>query len=181
MAKKNISTEDSDLFRQAIGPVSRVESDKISPDRVYKPKKNVRSNTAADDEWQRPLSQEVELVDHEQRLKFTAPGVQNKVLEKLRKGFFGIQSELDLHGLNSTAAQHQLLEFLDASQETGHHCVQIIHGKGYRSLEGKPVLKNHINKWLRQHKSVLAFCSTPQKHGGSGAVWVLLRTVAGDT
>ena len=175
MTKKNISAEDSDLFRQAIGPVSRVESDKIAPNRVHGRKKKIRSTVSADNGWQRPLSQEFEPVDHEQHLKFSAPGVQNKVLEKLKKGFFGIQSELDLHGLNSTAAQHRLLRFLDTSLEAGHRCVQIIHGKGYRSLEEKPVLKNHINIWLRQHRAVLAFCSAPQRHGGAGAVWVLLK------
>jgi hypothetical protein len=37
------------------------------------------------------------------------------------------------------------------------------------------VLKNDINIWLRQHQEVQAFCSTAQKDGGAGAVFVLLR------
>jgi DNA-nicking Smr family endonuclease len=53
--------------------------------------------------------------------------------------------------------------------------VHIIHGKGYRSVDSHPVLKNDLNLWLRQHKDVQAFCSAPPKSGGTGAVFVLLR------
>jgi DNA-nicking Smr family endonuclease len=37
------------------------------------------------------------------------------------------------------------------------------------------VLKNNLNSWLRQHKDVQAFCSTPPKDGGTGAIFVLLQ------
>jgi DNA-nicking Smr family endonuclease len=38
-----------------------------------------------------------------------------------------------------------------------------------------PVIKNELNRWLRQHKDVQAFCSASQKDGGTGALFVLLR------
>jgi DNA-nicking Smr family endonuclease len=50
-----------------------------------------------------------------------------------------------------------------------------VHGKGYRSLDNQPVLKNNLNLWLRQHRDVQAFCSASPKDGGAGAVLVLLR------
>jgi DNA-nicking Smr family endonuclease len=59
--------------------------------------------------------------------------------------------------------------------EDGCRCVQIVHGKGYNSPGNQPVLKNDINLWLRQHQDVLAFCSTPPKAGGTGALYVLLK------
>ena len=43
------------------------------------------------------------------------------------------------------------------------------------SGERGPVLKSKVNHWLRRRDSVLAFVSTRQVHGGTGAVYVLLR------
>lgn len=49
------------------------------------------------------------------------------------------------------------------------------HGKAVR-LEGKrPMIKSHVNTWLRQHAQVLGFCSCQAKHGGAGAVYVMLK------
>jgi DNA-nicking Smr family endonuclease len=33
-----------------------------------------------------------------------------------------------------------------------------------------------MNSWLRQHHTVLAFSSAPPRHGGTGALYVLLRS-----
>ncbi|MGD0958906.1 MAG: Smr/MutS family protein, partial [Methylomonas sp.] len=111
----------------------------------------------------------------EDTLAFVAPGIQKSVLKKLRKGHFGLDAELDLHGLNSSDALKQLLSFLHHCLEDGCRCVLIVHGKGYHSPDNEPVLKNAINLWLRQHKDVQAFCSAPARAGGSGALLVLLR------
>ncbi len=97
------------------------------------------------------------------------------MLKKLRKGQFGVNAEIDLHGLNSNDAKRQLLNFLHDSVEDGSRCVHIVHGKGYRSEGNHPVLKNNLNLWLRQHQNVQAFCSATPKNGGNGAVFVLLQ------
>ena len=53
--------------------------------------------------------------------------------------------------------------------------VRIVHGKGRGSGQRGPVLKQKVNRWLRQWDTVLAFVSTRQVHGGTGALYVLLR------
>ncbi len=175
MTKKNLTTEDSDLFRQAIGNVQPIKNDKAHI-KTKSPKPYPKVKAAhSHDNWQREVNLEVDAVSHEQTLIFTASGVQKAVLTKLRKGFFGIQGEIDLHGLTTEAAKRELLNFLQNSVDRGCRCVHIIHGKGYRSNEAQPVLKNYINRWLREHKDVNAFCSAPQKQGGAGAVLVLLK------
>ena len=118
---------------------------------------------------------EPEKVGHEDSLSYTAPGIQNNVLKKLRKGFFGVDADIDLHGLTSNNSKIQLLNFLNTCINSNYRCVHIVHGKGYRSAENHPVLKNDLNLWLRQHKDVQAFCSAPQSAGGTGAVFVLLK------
>jgi DNA-nicking Smr family endonuclease len=37
------------------------------------------------------------------------------------------------------------------------------------------VLKKSVNLWLRKHDSVVAFCSARTAHGGTGAIYVLLK------
>ena len=177
MTKKTISSEDSDLFRQSIGKVRKIVSDKISPVASSKPKPYPKKE-APDlrDHLNKTISdQSIQKVSIDDNLNFLAPGQQNKVLKKLRQGYFGVAAELDLHGLTSNEAKQQLLNFLHSCLENGHRCAHIIHGKGYRSADNHPVLKNNLNLWLRQHKDVQAFCSAPSKQGGTGAIFVLLQ------
>ena len=175
MTKKTINAKDSDLFRQAVGNVCAVKNDKVQL-RQDNPKPYPKLNSYdLEEDWHDGNEPEIDDVSHEETLSYTASGIQNKVLTKLRKGFFGVQAEMDLHGLNSDAAKQQLQRFLHASTVSGYRCVHIVHGKGYRSSDSHPVLKNHLNRWLRQHKDVQAFCSASPRQGGAGAVYVLLK------
>ena len=176
MAKKTLSTEDSTLFRQSIGSVKPIENDKVILHSGKKPKpyptllkeKTIVALGANDDA-------DMERLFQEDSMSFLASGLQKAVLKKLRKGFFGLDASIDLHGLTSREAERQLSRFLHFSVEEGSRCVHIIHGKGYGSNNYQPVLKNDVNRWLRQYKEVQAFCSTPPKAGGTGAVFVLLK------
>jgi DNA-nicking Smr family endonuclease len=178
VAKKTLTSEDSDLFRKTIGKVRSVISDKVLLKQENKPKPypvnlSTDSNAPA---WKPGAARiEVEKVGLEDSLSFIAPGLQNNVLKKLRRGYFDIDAEIDLHGLNSNDAKRQLLHFLHSCIEEGYRCVHIVHGKGYRSADNHPVLKNNLNLWLRQHKDVQAFCSASPNNGGTGAVFVLLQ------
>lgn len=176
MAKKTLSTEDSALFRQTIGKVTAIKKDNLVLKTDKKPSPKPKS---LEIERENPLENSVdsslEKLSNEDKLSFIAPGLQKNVLRKLRKGYFGLDADIDLHGLTSQEAKRQLINFLYHSVENGCRCVHIIHGKGYRSADNHPVLKNDINVWLRQHKDVLGFCSTPPKDGGTGAVFVLLK------
>lgn len=172
------SVSDFDLFRQTIGKVQAIKQDKIALHEQVKPKpkphpKPVAINFDAHLSSRKP--EEIETVGIYDSMNFLSAGLQNNVLKKLRKGFFGIDAEIDLHGLNTHDARRQLLHFLHNSVEEGFRCVHIVHGKGYRSQDNLPVLKNELNRWLRQHKDVQAFCSASPKDGGTGALLVLLR------
>ncbi len=176
MAKKTLTTEDQDLFRQTIGKVRAINSDKILLNKENKPKPYPKPLTVDIDSHldENPVT-DISKVGLEDAISFIAPGIQHNVLKKLRRGFFGLDAEIDLHGLTSSAAKAQLLHFLNAGVTSGFRCVHIVHGKGYRSSDNHPVLKNNLNLWLRQHKDVQAFCSASTKDGGTGAVFVLLR------
>ena len=68
---------------------------------------------------------------------------------------------------------------LAGARDHGVGCVRIIHGKGMHgsgSIASRdvPVLKNLVDRLLRQRADVLAFHSAPPAQGGTGAVLVLL-------
>ena len=68
-----------------------------------------------------------------------------------------------------------LRQFMIEAHDAGLGCVRIVHGKGLNS-EGLPVLKNLVDRMLRQRSGVQAFHSAPPRQGGTGAVLVLLRS-----
>ena len=176
MPKKTLTPEDSDLFRHAIGKVRSVNSDKVLLNQDNKPKPYPKSLTAHVNSHLTPsATTDIEKVGLEDSLSFIAPGLQHNFLKKLRRGFFGLDAEIDLHGFTSNEAKRRLLHFLHDCIGTACRCVRIVHGKGYGSADNHPVLKNNLNLWLRQHKDVQAFCSAAPKDGGTGAVLVLLR------
>jgi DNA-nicking Smr family endonuclease len=83
--------------------------------------------------------------------------------------------DLDLHGLTVSYARETFDEFLLECRRRHVRCARIIHGKGYRSENRQPVLKQKVNYWLRLREEVLAFCSATRRDGGTGVVYVLLR------
>jgi DNA-nicking Smr family endonuclease len=109
-------------------------------------------------------------------LSFQRAGVRDQVMRRLRRGLYPTEDELDLHGLNQAAARDRLADFILRARDSGTRCVRIIHGKGYRSGARGPVLKTAVNLWLRRHLDVMAFTSARAIDGGTGAVYVLLRS-----
>jgi DNA-nicking Smr family endonuclease len=57
-------------------------------------------------------------------------------------------------------------------------CVLLIPGRGLNSPLGIGVLKREVQHWLTREplkRVVLAFCTALPRHGGTGALYVLLR------
>ncbi len=166
---------DRELFRESIGKVRRLNADKVHLRQKEKPKPIPQTSFTAVDPSESgtraTVMSELSVAD---TLSFVGPGLQKTVLRKLKRGFFGIDAELDLHGLTAYQAKRLLENFIKRCLSGQIRCVHIIHGKGYRSPGQKPILKNKLNFWLRQHPGVLAFCSAPPSDGGTGAVYVLL-------
>ena len=108
-------------------------------------------------------------------LSYQGNGVQNRVLRQLKQGKIPLQGQLDLHGQKIEQAHKSTMQFIHQCQQQGKYCVLIIHGQGYRSAGGVPVLKQNVSHWLQQHNSVLAFHSALPADGGKGALYVLLR------
>lgn len=114
-------------------------------------------------------------VDTGEHLTYHQPGIQPRVMRRLRRGHYRCQAELDLHGMVVNVARQSLLAFLEQARQRQYRCVRIIHGKGLRSGQRGPVLKVKLAGWLQQRQEVLAYTSARPNDGGTGAVYVLLK------
>lgn len=110
-------------------------------------------------------------------LCFKRPGVQNGVFRKLKQGRYEAQSRLDLHRMTTGRARREIFEFIEECHQLGLRSVLVIHGKGDggESPEQGSILKGCVDLWLRELPVVQAFHSAQPQHGGTGAVYVLLR------
>lgn len=114
-------------------------------------------------------------VGAEDELYWARTGVQDAQMRKLKAGQIPFDGSLDLHGLSVERAREQLWDFIAEAGKYEIRCVRVTHGKAAR-LDGKrPLIKSHVNTWLRQHPQVLGFASCVPRHGGAGAVYVMLK------
>lgn len=114
-------------------------------------------------------------VGAEDALYWARDGVQDSQLRRMKAGQIAFEGSLDLHGMSVEKARTTLREFLTEALRLEIRCVRVTHGKAARLDGKKPMIKSHVNTWLRQHDKVLGFTSCIAKHGGTGAVYVLLK------
>lgn len=177
MKKKDNPDKDIELFRREMNNVQRLKNNKIRPYRE-KPRPVPRQTELSEQQVLSDMMSDEyshDELETGEELFFARTGLQSRVVRKLKRGQFRLEGELDLHGLNVAAARQAIESFLRLCQEQDRRCVRIIHGKGLSSKHKGPVLKQMVNRWLPQRKEVLAFASTLPSHGGTGAIYVLLR------
>jgi DNA-nicking Smr family endonuclease len=167
--------DDAELFRSAIGPVRELPAAQIGPQKPRpKPLARMRDRDEADarSEFQRALDASPLLAGDVS--SYRRDNVPKGVLQRLARGEYAAQDELDLHHVTATTAEAMLRQFMKEAFESGMGCVRVIHGKGLNSQDGVPTIKNLVDRVLRHRSDVLAFHSAPPAQGGTGAVLVLL-------
>jgi DNA-nicking Smr family endonuclease len=171
------SDDDFDLFRSSVGAVRRIRTDRdLSRPEPPAPKPNQRELDEArvmDDLAHAPI--DFSSVETGEEISYLRPGLQKRVLTRLRRGHWRIEDELDLHHMNLEAATNSIRRFLADADRDRMSCVRIIHGKGLRSGPEGPQLKRLTARLLSRHGRVAAFASAPPHDGGTGAVYVLMR------
>ncbi len=128
-----------------------------------------------------PLVDEgVEPLDAWYVLDFKRAGIQHGVYRKLRMGRYDIDARLDLHRMTVKQAREEVHQFIRDAMQLGLRTVLILHGKGQRKVEQQrtAVLKGYVNRWLQAIDNVQAFHSAQPVHGGTGAVYALLKKSA---
>ncbi len=116
------------------------------------------------------------------------PGLDRNTSERLRKGKMEIEGRLDLHGLTRRVAHSKLKSFLGHAHRQGWRCVLVITGKGSSAHQTddadfmgggrKGILREEVPRWLSEpemRRLVLDYRLAQTRHGGGGALYVLLR------
>ena len=173
--------DDADLFRSAVGPIRRLR-DAAPPPSAPKPKPRARmaerDEAAAREEFRHAV--DPSLAQAGDVLSYRRDALPPRALQRLGRGEIAVQDELDLHGLEVRKAETLLRAFLTHARAHDSGCVRIIHGKGLHggsipfTSRDAPILKNLVDRLLRQRADVLGFHSAPPAQGGTGAVLVLL-------
>lgn len=181
MSHDSDETDDLDLFRQALQGVKPIKVDQAEtgkPRTDHARLKTLRQGAVRPDNRIKVdgLSDQFVMdVQPEEELAWAANGVQESQLRKLKTGQIPFDGTIDLHGMTVEKARELLWEFLAEANRLEIRCVRVTHGKAARKDGRKPILKSHVNTWLRQHPKVLGFTSCVPRHGGTGSVYVLLK------
>ncbi len=118
----------------------------------------------------------IEQLDAYAVLEYKRPGIQNGVFRRLKQGRYPSEARLDLHRHTVASARVEVFEFVTEAVQLGLRSLMIVHGRGGGSGSGKTsVLKGYVNHWLRELNDVQAFATARPEHGGTGAVYVLVR------
>ncbi|WP_296060570.1 Smr/MutS family protein [uncultured Amphritea sp.] len=120
-------------------------------------------------------SEVINLVETEDELIYATPGVQLKLMKRLKQGHIPWDAGLDLHGYIIDDARTELSSFIRECSNQQLRCVMVIHGKSNNVESQHALMKSYVNDWLRQMDPVIAFSSAQPKDGGTGALYVLLK------
>jgi DNA-nicking Smr family endonuclease len=181
MTRQKPDPEDIELFRQRMKDVKPLSHDVIETPRLERQRRHIPAAADIPSEHGYGLSVYVpELVDisNEHFIEFRRPGIQDRVYRKMQRGQLPITGEIDLHGMTVNRAKTALDEFMEQLKYSSKQlCVRIIHGKGHGSRDRVPVIKRQTQLWLQCNMNVLAYCSCRPLDGGTGAIYVLVKSI----
>ena len=106
-----------------------------------------------------PIDLDVEFGDD---LSYRRGGVQDAVMRRLRRGYYRVEAELDLHGLIVAEAKRELRDFLSRCIARQQRCVRVIHGKGTGAL------RSRVGEMLKKDTRVAGFRLGAWNEGGAG-------------
>ncbi len=166
------------LFLQAVKNARPLETEPQYSEKTYPPpiaKQFIRDEKQALKDSLSDNFYPAHELESGEELLYLRTGQSPDVLSKLRRGFWVVQAQIDLHGLISDEAREYVAEFLSSCKKKNIRCVRIVHGKGLGSRNREPVLKHKLRNWLMQKDEVIAYAQAKPEDGGGGAVIVLLK------
>lgn len=106
-------------------------------------------------------------------------GIDRRTDDRLRRGRLDIEARIDLHGMTQTQAHSALSSFIKAGWHGHRRTVLVITGKGSGPAgRGAGVLRSAVPRWLNEpplRQMVVAIRPAQPRHGGEGALYVLLK------
>lgn len=170
-SQPNVTTDDSELFRQSVAGARPLLQDKITPvSKRSKKKAPPALNLPKNDQDLFYFSDGYEgFISDTASLSYVQPGDDPRLASRLKRAEFQPQVVLDLHGLTQLQAKAELAGLLAYCQQQQVNCACVVHGKGLGILARK------VPNWLIQHPNVRAFHTAPKSWGKHGALLLLLK------
>ena len=175
---RRLAADDAGLWRRAMRDVAPLRARSVDLDRG-RPARNAAGTPAVPipapaapveprSSQSLPQSQPLPPLDR-------SAGVDRATAERLKRGRYPVEADLDLHGMTQAEAHRALSGFVGGSRRAGRRCVLVITGHGRMS---GGVLKQAVPRWLAEPElrpHILAIAPAQPRAGGSGALYVLLR------
>ena len=146
-----ITRDEIDLFRNTLNNTKPIKSQKSQKNPPFRKKLTAKASFTKKDNQNvltESLNVDIDLQEENNSdiLRFHRSNITPKIMKKLSRGTFSVQSELDLHGMTSNEASLVLKLFISESVQDGLTCVRVIHGKGLGSGPRGPVIKQQVNR-----------------------------------
>lgn len=177
-----MSNNELDLFKEMMADVTPIKQDTILIQQKYQISEDqlarrLAAQTLANGNIDYLSLDNANMIKPDDMIEFKRDGVQLTVFKKMRQGKYAIHARLDLHKKTLAQARNEVLAFLKQSQRLDIRTVMIIHGKGERS-NPQALMKSFVATWLEQISDVLCFHSAQRQHGGTGALYVMIKKSA---
>lgn len=166
---KQLKDEDRRLWRDAMCDVKPLPRHRRQADVAEPPHEPASRATTA------PISRPPRMLRADAAEPSTPVGIDRRTLTRIKRGDMPVGARLDLHGLTLQTAHRALEHFIATAATDGVRLVLVITGKGH---DGEGVLREAVPRWLAEpviRVHILAITPAPPRHGGSGALCVLLR------
>ncbi|WP_198243578.1 DNA endonuclease SmrA [methane-oxidizing endosymbiont of Gigantopelta aegis] len=176
MKNERITEQDRALFNQEMGDVIPLNTEqkvliKSPQQQINSDYRRQTAEKAKEDAWA-PLSMVLrKQLQADDWLSFKRDGIQYGVFKNLRLGKYPLEATLNLQQQIPAQARDELVRFIDDCEYNNLRSLLIVFGRGRNGC----LLKSYLNQWLVDLEKVQVFHSALKHHGGSAAVYVLLR------
>lgn len=181
LVQKSQQRHAAEDFASAMAALGGVQKLQTHQDRVIHKRqtsiKPIQPNLDEKPSTSNPLSDvhdTLDFIESEDGLRWRRHDVTDDLSAKLYRGYWTVQTHIDLHGLFVDEARDLVFNFIKDAHRRGYRCLRIVTGVGYGSEKGtKGVLKEKVRLWLKQCPQVMCFAQAPDHLGGEGA-WIVL-------
>ncbi|WP_417593962.1 DNA endonuclease SmrA [Oceanospirillum sp.] len=102
-------------------------------------------------------------------------GVQQGVYKRLKQGRYPVDAALNLHKKPVESCRREVFDFIEDCYKSDIRVALISFGKGTTADSLPCVIKSYLARWLPELPQVIAVSSAHKSHGGTTAVYALLK------
>jgi DNA-nicking Smr family endonuclease len=178
-ARRDLSPDDLKIWRYVTRSITPLEGAARHPsdDGVEEPQPRKRAASVEEPSARAIVRPSIQ----PQPLKMgSAADIDRRTAQRFQRGEMHVDGRIDLHGLTLEQAHGALTAFIRGAAVRGSRCVMVVTGKGKGGSIGK--IRAEAPHWLNQaslRPLILAVSQARIHHGGTGALYVLLKRQRG--